>query len=162
MLSEICSTHDRQRALALGRTFAWCTLLALRGTPLEDAAARCILSSSAFTGSTDRMANFDSPGASAPFTIGARPATYLAASPLTTTSSNAGAVDALAKLIRDDHSLIDALDARRDDELLSGWREIIRPLDPTDIPDGLLSALPSFDRDLFDSVPLTAGSAQSA
>ncbi|KAL1495224.1 hypothetical protein AB1Y20_017087 [Prymnesium parvum] len=128
----IRTPHDRQRALALGRTFAWCTLLALRGTPLEDAAARCILSASAFTGSTDRMANFEGPGAGAHFTIGARPAAYLAASPLATSSSNAGAAEALARLIRDDYSLIEALDARHDDELLSGGaveQQIVRAIE---------------------------------
>jgi len=154
MSSNIIRTpRDRRRALVLGGGFAWCTLCALRGTAIEDAAARALLATNAFMGSTSRMADFGSPaGSSGAFALGAQPAAYLAASPLVAALPSTEASKVLASLIRDDEQLLRALGAHQDDELLSGWREIVRPLDLTDIPEGLLTALPSFDRNLFDAV----------
>ncbi|KAL1512429.1 hypothetical protein AB1Y20_005684 [Prymnesium parvum] len=129
----IRTPRERQRALARGGSFAWCTLLALRGTAtIEDAAARALLATRAFVGGTDRTADFDSrSGTGEAFRLGARPASYLAASPLLSTLPGADSARVLDSLVRDDRRLLDALDAEQHDA----------PYAPTRVPRTMLRAL---------------------
>ena len=145
----------RRQALAIGTGFAWCTLGALQGTWVEDAAARAILSTSAFAGPTMHLADAPLGTTSKSFLFGARPATYLLPRLKPETSQNLNPLTALQSFAAADRALMAALDSARTDNLLSGWRDIITPPDLEDIPSGLLKSVDSFADDALDRVALT-------
>ena len=138
---------QRKGALAAGGAFAWCSLRALRGTPLEDAAARTLLPTTAFRGPTSRLADaaLDGDGGSAAFRFGARSARRLASRPQFSFECRPAGAAALQRLRNWDQLLIEALDVAADDPLLEGWREQVAPLPSDEVPSNVLESLPSLD-----------------
>jgi hypothetical protein len=103
----------RRRAQAARLGFVWCTLAALQGTAVEDAAARAVLSASAFVGPTEHLADAPLPTSTGatPFTFGAAPATLMVRRPPLADEQGPAAWSAIASLLRADQWLSSALDA---------------------------------------------------
>ena len=145
---QICSTNARRASLlAAGATFVWCTLLALAGTPIGDAAARSVLACQSFVKPGSLLADFVPEGSPERLTFrcGAAPATSVLARPSLLSLSSPPAWKAIAQSMRDNEALISALNSASEDSLLSGWADRVTPLDPSDIPDAFLEALPTFE-----------------
>lgn len=127
---------ERRRRLAAGGAFVWCTLGALRGTAVEDAAARAVLATEAFARPTADMAGTTVGAhiliAHSCFAFGAQSA-YLAPAPemggVGPSAETAGR-DVMAV----DRLLIESLGEAADDPLLTGWRDMITPLVSGDLP----------------------------
>ena len=151
--------QSRLRASRAGAAFMWMTLCALRGCPVEDAAARAILSAETFAGPTQQLADsrLGAQGHSAgrSFLFGKTPPEYLLTRPPLSAGLGPPSWRALAQLVSADSELMSALGEAAWDSLLSGWREAIRPIDTGEIPPGLLANLPSFDDERLDLVPLS-------
>ena len=151
--------QSRLRASRAGAAFMWMTLCALRGCPVEDAAARAILSAETFAGPTQQLADsrLGAQGHSAgrSFLFGKTPPEYLLTRPPLSAGLGPPSWRALAQLVSADSELMSALGEAAWDNLLSGWREAIRPIDTGEIPPGLLANLPSFDDERLDLVPLS-------
>lgn len=147
------------RALTSGVTFAWCTLAALSGKATEDAAARALIATQAFFGPTSLLADRSPPGVGSSlgtFSTGARPASFLVRHHPSAELSGRPAAEAFANVLQADRLLIDALDAAATDPLLSGWRDIVSPLQSENIPAGLWDWLPTFDDTSLDRAALSA------
>ena len=146
----------RRQACAARMGFVWCTLAALQGTAVEDAAARAVLSASAFIGPTEQLA--DTPLSSTPdassFSFGSTPASLLIRRPLVVGEDGPPAATALASLLQADRWLASALEASSDARL-EGWRQRIAPLNVDDVPAGLVEQLPSFDDSRLDGLALS-------
>lgn len=151
--------RSRLRASRAGAAFMWMTLCALRGCPVEDAAARAILSAETFAGPTAQLADSgfgaQARAAGRSFLFGKTPPEYLLARPPLNAGLGPPSWRALAQLVSADSELMSALGEAAWDTLLSGWREAIRPVDIGEIPPGLLADLPSFADERLDSAPLS-------
>ena len=151
--------RSRLRASRAGAAFMWMTLCALRGCPVEDAAARAILSAETFAGPTQQLADScfgaQARAAGRSFLFGKTPPEYLLTRPPLSAGLGPPSWRALAQLVSADSELMSALGEAAWDTLLSGWREAIRPVDTGEIPPGLLADLPSFADGRLDSAPLS-------
>lgn len=154
----MCRTRKARLAfLASGCTFMWCTLSALGGTPVSDAAARAILACDAYVKPGHMLADFPPDALVSPlaFRIGAMAATSVLSRPLLDHVASPPAWRAIAESAQQNQLLIDALNAASEDELLAGWVDRIGPIDPTDVPASLLAALPGFDDPGLEAQPYT-------
>ena len=140
--------------MARGATFAWCTLAALHGTAIADAAGRAFTTTEMFRCPVTEMPDasqtdtvqFDF-GASAIRSVAQRPAD----------ERTAPAWDALQRMLRQDQALVDSLleSVAAGDSLLDGWAERVQPLDASSVPRDLLEHAPSFEDDRLDGIPLS-------
>ena len=154
----MCRTRaSRLARLASGGTFLWCTLASLCGSPSGDAAARAILACEAYVKPGHVLADFPASASAAPlaFRIGAVAATSVLSRPLLDHVKSPPAWRAIAESSRQNQRLVDALATASDDRLLAGWADRVGPIDPSDIPASLLSALPSFEEYGLEAQPFT-------
>ena len=158
--AAVCRTRkQRQRLLAAGGGFVWCTLAALQGTPVADAAARSLLATEAFVRPTAELADAAlnrglTSEVGAVFRFGAAPVTSVVRRPVMADAQGPSAWLALRESQRLDELLANALDAAADDPLLTGWRERLRPVPAAEIPEGLLTRLPDFADAALDGAAL--------
>ena len=105
--------QGRLRASRAGAAFMWMTLCALRGCPVEDAAARAILSAETFAGPTQQLADsrLGAQGRSAgrSFLFGKTPPEYLLTRPPLSAGLGPPSWRALAQLVSADSELMSAL-----------------------------------------------------
>jgi hypothetical protein len=127
----------RRQACAARMGFVWCTLAALQGTAVEDAAARAVLSASAFIGPTAQLVDEPLSSSSSAFSFGATPSRLLVRRPPVAGEPGPPAATALAALLQADRLLASALEASSDARL-EGWRQRISPLNVDDVPSGLV------------------------
>ena len=157
-VAEVCRTARQRRHLfSTGATFVWCTLTALAGAPVGDIAARAVVATEAFVKPVRLLADFAGAG-SAPavaFRYGASPATSVLRRPILDGPGSAPPWRAVAADRAWAQGLRASLLDQASDPLLSGWLDIIRPLDPAAVPPELLAAPPDFKDERLDSVPLT-------
>ena len=152
--SQVCRSRAQRLAwLARGVTFAWCSLAALRGTPIADAAGRAFATSEMFRGPVAELPDEPSPdgvlfkfGASASRSALKRPAAQ-EGTPLWS---------AFQEMLANDQLLADSIlaDVADGGTLLEGWAERIQPFDVSAIPQDLLDHAPTFDDNRLDGVPL--------
>ena len=150
----VCRSGAQRVAwLARGTTFAWCTLAALRGTPLSDAASRAFATTEMFQGPSTSMPDATTDGVR--FDFGASSAQSVAHRPAD--ESTAPAWSALRRMLGQDEALVSSLleSVATGDTLLDGWAERVQPLDASSVPRELLEHAPSFDDDRLDGVPLS-------
>ena len=150
----VCRSGAQRLAwLARGTTFAWCTLAALRGTPLSDAASRAFATTEMFQGPSTSMPDATTDGVR--FDFGASSAQSVAHRPAD--ERTAPAWSALRRMLGQDEALVSSLleSVATGDTLLDGWAERVQPLDASAVPRELLEHAPSFDDDRLDSVPLS-------
>ena len=153
----VCRTRrQRVKMLASGCSFVWCTLAALGGTPIADAAARCFLSAEAFVKPVGQLADFPASTAPLAFRFGASAATSIVRRPLLDGLASAPSWRALQCNERFSQILRDALQAVIYDPLLDGWLDLVGPLPVADIPPDLLTALPSFNDEGLEHQPFSA------
>ena len=155
---NICSTAARRLGqLSAGASFMWCTLAALHGTPMADAAARSLLACEAYIKPGHHLADFPAEAFDVPMTFrcGMTPATSVLARPLLEHVASPPAWRAIAVSMQANRQLIAALNAASEDTLLSGWIDRIHPLDASDIPPSLLAALPSYDDAGLERLPFS-------
>ena len=147
------STAQRLAWLARGTTFAWCTLAALQGTPLSDAAARAFATTEMFRGPATSLPDATADGVQ--FDFGASSMQSVARRPAEERTSPAWG--ALQRMLRQDQDLVSSLLASvaSGDTLLDGWAERVQPLDASSVPRELLEHAPSFEDDRLDGVPLS-------
>ena len=154
----ICTSRAARLALlAAGGGWAWMTLAALEGSPVSDAAHRAVLACDAFVKPGHMLADFPSEALETPmvFRTGAATAVSVLSRPTLRHIASPPAWRAIAVAARDSQLLIDALNRASEDELLAGWVDRIKPLDPGDIPDALLRALPSFADEGLEHQPFS-------
>ena len=154
----ICmSRAERLLLLAAGGGWAWMTLAALAGTPVSDAAHRAVLACDAFVKPGYVLADFPSEALGPPliFRTGAATAVSVLSRPTLQHIAAPPAWHAISAAARDSQLLIAALNRASDDALLAGWVDRIKPLDPGDIPDALLRALPSFTDEGLEHQPFS-------
>ena len=137
--------------VARGTTLAWCTLAALQGTPLSDAATRAFATTEMFRGPSTSLPDapadgvrFDFEASSAAQSVARRPAD----------ERTAPAWSAPQRMLQQDHALVSSLlgSVSSGDSLLDGWAERVQPLDASSGPRELLGHAPSFD---VDGIPLS-------
>ena len=152
---EVCRTpRQRMKFLASGAAFVWCTLAALSGTPIADPTARAFASAEAFIKPVSRLADFQPSISGSPcvFRFGAAESTSVLARPtLDHVDSPPGwrafSLDAsFAALLGNALEAAEAIG----DSLVQGLRTRIFPLDVQEIPESLMSALPTFTDDLLE------------
>ena len=152
--SSICRSRTQRLAwLARGTTFAWCTLAALQGTPLSDAASRAFATTEMFRGPATSLPDADAEDVR--FDFGASSAQSVARRPADERTGPAWG--ALQRMLRQDEALVSSLleSVAAGDSLLDGWAERVQPLDASAVPRELLEHAPSFDDDRLDGVPLS-------
>ena len=151
----VYTATERRRQLAAGGTWAWCTLRALQGTPVLDAATRAVISASGFSGPTAQLSSAiePAPGVASHFLFGARPPAEVLQRPVLS-AAHAMGQQALAVAVRAEQDLVKALGASLDPSLL-GWAERIAPLAGDVVPASLLASLPDFADASLDNVALT-------
>ena len=150
----ICrSCAQRVAWLARGTTFAWCTLAALQGTPLSDAATRAFATTEMFRGPSTSLPDATADGVR--FDFGASSAQSVAHRPAD--ERTAPAWSALQRMLQQDDALVSSLleSVASGDTLLDGWAERVQPLDASSVPRELLEHAPSFDDDRLDGIPLS-------
>lgn len=150
----VCRSGAQRLAwLARGTTFAWCTLAALQGTPLSDAASRAFATTEMFRGPATSLPDAASDGVQ--FDFGASSAQSVAHRPAD--ERTAPAWSALQRMLGQDEALVSSLleSVAGGDTLLDGWAERVQPLDASSVPRELLEHAPSFDDDRLDSIPLS-------
>ena len=150
----VCRSGAQRLAwLARGTTFAWCTLAALQGTPLSDAASRAFATTEMFRGPATSLPDAASDGVQ--FDFGASSAQSVAHRPAD--ERTAPAWSALQRMLGQDEALVTSLleSVAGGDTLLDGWAERVQPLDASSVPRELLEHAPSFDDDRLDSIPLS-------
>ena len=155
---EVCRTPKaRLGLLAAGATFWWCTLAALAGTAVGDAAARSIIAAAAFVRPIKQLADFAAAGshAAVSFHFGSAPATSVVRRPNLDNEMGPPGWRALSADVTGGRQLFDALRAASDDALLAGWSDVIRPFDATEIPSELLANLRDFADDRLDNLQLS-------
>lgn len=155
---RVCTSRTSRLALlAAGGCWAWMSLAALAGTPVCDAAQRSVLACEAFIKPGHVLADFPSEALEAPlvFRTGAAIATSVLSRPTLAHIASPPAWRAIAASARDSQLLIDALNHVSEDVLLAGWVDRIKPLDPSDIPESLLKALPGFDDVCLEHQPFS-------
>jgi hypothetical protein len=96
----------RRQACAARMGFVWCTLAALQGTAVEDAAARAVLSASAFIGPTAQLVDEPLAAGSSAFSFGATPASLLVRRPPVVGEPGPPSATALASLLQADQRAI--------------------------------------------------------
>ena len=156
--AAVCRDRAKRISLlAAGGTFAWFTLSALGGTPLGDAAARATLACDAFVKPGHQLADFAPDGwlNRLTFRCGAAPATSVLPRPQLDHVASPPAWRAIARSMRDSDLLIRALNAASEDALLAGWVDRIKPLDPSDVPERFLNALPGYDDVGLETLPFS-------
>ena len=140
--------------VARGTTLAWCTLAALQGTPLSDAATRAFATTEMFRGPSTSLPDapadgvrFDFEASSAAQSVARRPAD----------ERTAPAWSAPQRMLQQDDALVSSLlgSVSSGDSLLDGWAERVQPLDASSGPRELLGHAPSFDGDRLDGIPLS-------
>ena len=159
--SSIVRTPERRATLlAAGAGFLWCTLQALGGSPIADAATRAILACSMFR--SPGRAAADAPLAEAvEFSYGIVKAKSIQRRPSADSPRAGAAARALHTAAAADTALRLALGqalsatASEDPHLLSGWIERITPLAVGEVPAHLLEALPDFSDARLDETPLS-------
>ena len=150
----VCRSGAQRLAwLARGTTFAWCTLAALQGTPLSDAASRAFATTEMFRGPATSLPDAASDGVQ--FDFGASSAQSVAHRPAD--ERTAPAWSALQRMLKQDEALVNSLleSVAGGDSLLDGWAERVQPLDASSVPRELLEHAPSFDDDRLDGIPLS-------
>ena len=153
---RVCrSPSQRLRWLAQGATFVWCTLAALQGTAVADAATRAFVTVDMFRQPTTQLA--DSTPASSLFTefkFGVTSARSAVPRPAAEAGPPAWA--AISHSLLGDEMLTRSILATVEagDHLLEGWAEQIKPLDVSNVPKDLLENAPSFADTRLDGVPL--------
>ena len=158
IVGQVCRTRTQRRSwLAAGTAFAWCTLAALTGSPIADAAARALVATEAFVKPVAMLADFASAGTlpALEFRAGASPATSMLRRPYLDGEESPPAWRALAHAERSGKLLRERLNALSDDPLLAGWVDRISPFDPADVPPDLLASLPDFRDERLDDVLFT-------
>ena len=137
----------RARLLTTGAAFVWCTLAALAGTPLHDAAARTLVATSSFVRPLASLADSVELGSEAAvqFRFGAAPAVSLLRRPTLRSTSHSTAIAGLAQGEMWGDLLRDALVQNAWDPLLEGWLDRIRPVDVGAIPSDFMKRVPQFD-----------------
>ena len=152
--SAVCRSRAQRLAwLARGTAFCWCTLAALQGTPLADAASRAFATTEMFRGPASTLPDASAEGVR--FDFGASSAQSVAHRPAD--ERTAPAWSALQRMLRQDEALVSSLleSVASGDTLLDGWAERVQPLDASSVPRELLEQAPSFDDDRLDGVPLS-------
>ena len=158
----ICRTSEQRRTWQRrGVAFAWCTVAALAGTPIGDAAARAVIGCDMFVKPVRLLADAPLSADAAEFNFGVGPARSAINRPLLDSETSPPAWRALALLARADAMLVGALNAATDagDLLLGGWSERVTPLSVGDVPPHLLENLPDFSDDRLDSSRLSVQAA---
>ena len=146
----VCRSGAQRLAwLARGTTFAWCTLAALQGTPLSDAASRAFATTEMFRGPATSLPDAASDGVQ--FDFGASSAQSVAHRPAD--ERTAPAWSALQRMLGQDEALVSSLleSVAGGDTLLDGWAERVQPLDASSVPRELLEHAPSFDDDRLEA-----------
>ena len=151
---HVCRSPAQRLAwLARGTTFAWCTLAALRGTPIADAAGRAFSTTEMFRASVTQLP--DEPTSDGVlFKFGATASRSVLSRP--TEEVGTPMWSAFQEMVANDRLLADSIlaDVAAGDTILSDWAERIQPFDITAIPQQLLENAPTFDDDRLDGVPL--------
>ena len=116
---------QRRRRAAAGASFIWCTLAALTGTPVSDAATRAVAGVTAFIKPTNVLASAPSAEGLSIFRVGAAPAVSLLRRPLLENEASPPRWAALSAMAHADKLIISALTSAiaTSDRLLSGWAE---------------------------------------
>jgi hypothetical protein len=154
----ICRSPAHRRAMCRrGAAFVWCTMAALAGTPLGDAAARAILSCEMFVKPVQVLADAQLSTDAVEFNFGVERARSAIGRPLLDNENSPPTWRALAQLAVADTALVTALEAATaaGDALLEGWAGRITPLSIGDVPQHLLENLPDFSDAKLDSTPLS-------
>jgi len=146
--------RERQRS---GAAFIWCTLAALAGAPIGDAAARAILSCEMFVKPVHTLADAPLSSDVPEFKFGVERSRSALARPLLDDERSPPAWRALAQLSLADAALVAGLNAATaaGDQLLDGWAERVGPLAVGDVPPHLLDTLPDFSDPRLDTATLT-------
>lgn len=155
----ICATsQQRRRRAARGSAFIWCTLAALGGTPIGDAATRAVLGCEMFVKPVSTLSDgVLSSDSAVEFNFGVERARSVLQRPLLDSDQSPPAWSALAQLTRHDSAIVAALGAAvaGGDRLLEGWAERVSPLVIGDVPAHLIANLPDFEDSRLDAVSLT-------
>lgn len=155
--AAICRTRaQRLRWLAAGVGFAWCTLAAVSGTPVGEAASQAFLAAQCFM---DAPSTLSGPpgGQHALFSVGATHTTSMLGVPSLCYANSPSAQSALQRMHAQDTRLKDLLlSAVEHAPELDGWLERIRPAPLEEIPDSLITRLPDFTDPALSLVELPA------
>lgn len=134
----------------------WCTLVALAGTPIWDAAARCLISTQAFIKPMSALADAKMHHAMGPpleFRTGVAKSVSLVGRPLLDMESSPSLWSAMSKTLEADGLLRNALLSSANAELES-WIAALRPTPVHEIPHSLLTSLADFSDVRLDRVEL--------
>ena len=155
----ICRTPEqRRKAGCAGAAFVWCTIAALAGSPIGDAATRAVLSCEMFIKPVQTLTDAQLSSSVAQFNFGVEHSRSAIARPALDSENSPPSWQALARLFAADSALVAGLTAATmtGDSLLEGWAERVTPLVVGDVPPHLIENLPDFGDARLDSTPLSA------
>ena len=157
----IRTARQRRRARSAGVQLAWCTLAALAGTVVVDPAARAFAAIDSFVRPVDQMADAASlaGGSGLPtFSFGAMSAASMVKAPVIEMGASPPAWMAMQGELHAARLIVDALLEYKGEhaEYLQEWANLVKPPDLSDVPPGLLGALPTFEDQRISDYPLTA------
>ena len=151
----ICHTPAQRVARgSAGVAFVWCTLAALAGTPVHDAAQRAVTSAASLIRPVEQLADYPSTEG-AVFKTGVSSATSVLRRPILDDPASPKAWQTTAHLHAADQLLSQAIQLAlaEGETCMEGWVEQIRPLPLEEVPDQLLHALPEYRDDRLGVIP---------
>ena len=158
-LPAVASSPTRRRQLLRnGHNFAWLTLAALAGTATFEMASHAAFACSALRDASGALPSSALPGQGATFRFGVTEVRSLVETPSDLPLAPTQLDSALARCFQEGRYLSDLLlsDDSVDCEYLAEWAGQIGPPPINELPQGILSQLPSFDTTRFDGVALPA------
>ncbi|KAL1503657.1 hypothetical protein AB1Y20_012130 [Prymnesium parvum] len=157
--AHICRSPEQRAVLrSQGVTWAWCALAALRGASVATLATQAFIAATVFLHPPESLQQAAALGMTAEpleFKMGKLSARSVLRRPLVDAQQGPTRQRALDKLLQQDELLRALLDrGAQTDFRLEGWEKRITPPPLDEIPEQLLSDLPSFSDPLLRSVEL--------